>query len=64
MLINSSFFKQEDKTFRESLPTNYLQYMGVVHQDDVSITIFKLCFSFTNLYLLFLVKLKPGRVRF
>ncbi|XP_015787900.1 ribosomal oxygenase 1 [Tetranychus urticae] len=27
---------EEDKTFRESLPTNYLQYMGVVHQDDLN----------------------------
>ena len=27
---------EQDKQFRESLPTDYMNYMGIVHSADVS----------------------------
>ena len=31
-----SIAMEQDKQFRESLPTDYMEYMGIIHSADVS----------------------------
>ena len=48
---------EQDTQFRESLPTDYMNFMGIVHSADVSGRTYKI---YTGLLLLFRMRIKEA----